>query len=859
MKLATTMTWMVRSTLLNKFVISFLFTLLLSVSAQANKYADPLQSYRSAYFIQDVDALISISQNISRLEMSSTDGADTEAFWYMFHHLISTNSLEAVWADMPVSAREFIPTIQPEVFSSADSFLFICNALFDAFQIQGYRGEAELVLSHCTLSLSDIGYISNEYYAGFLSRWLYMTGLRGDTAFASKIWDIFLILDTQGWYLDDEQSGLTLSLFSEALMFLDQYDLLLDLGKVAAIDDDYRLETVFVNNRRRVLIAVEAYAALQGRMFPGELVSAVSGADDSSWNMVFEAFIETIAAISRGESPNSETLSLVVSGMRTSGYSTLAAAIELTANRSGSFSQQLEAALTEQEEFKSQTFGQLSGSVSITLMDKLFYELIFRSIEAEFPNAITTEVSEMLVEHFAKTSFSQLDSFSRVETAFPDRTRAVSFIIEREQLFERLVTRLWLDVNRRYVFNEDQILASEELYSTTGYQILNSLHQSFVSPYPVIEAVDTDFNISAFQSSLGSSDGVWLIRYLDRRLLSCLVVVHSLDCSIRNVADMDHEAITDLARTLTALSPGQVVEAGRSIRAYFEGSVDFPTLKNLENLYIFSNDYAQVPWAIILNDQDNNLLFQETNVSILASMNLVPSSPQHLFDYEYLGVGNVSYRQIAELDSEVLAGFPTSTTRSVNLSPLPETEREIRTMAQNFEATDVRLYFGSDATYENIFGDYGENKVSARILHLATHAVGSDPDRGIGRPSLALAATAETEGLTSDIRLALSNVNAQTVILSACSTASDSSISNGAELVGLASSFIISGAQSVVASLWDINSNDTVEYMVEVSSALEREPSILDAMRVARNRMYERDPNSITSWGGFAHITRLSQ
>lgn len=858
MKLAMTMIWMVQSTPLIKNIKIIFFTLLLSFPAKANNQDTVFSSYRSAYFVQNIDAITALSENISTEAMFDRNGEPNEYFWYMFHSMISQNPISVVWADMPVPIGEFILQVEPQIFASGDSFIFICNSLFDAFQLQGLRSEAELILAHCTQRLSATTIISNEYYVGFLARWIYMSGMRGDAVIASRIWDIFSALDTQGWYLDDEQSGITLSLLTEALMFLDQYELLLQVARVASEGDEYRSESVFINNRRRVILAMEVYATLQDRDFPNELSAPVSGVDDNSWNSIFENFIKVVGAISVGSSLDDDTLSLVTSGMRLSGYSTIASAIELNFINSENFTERLLAVLREQERFKFQSLGQLSGSVSITLMDKLFYELVFRAIEAEFSDGLTAYVSEILFSHFAENSFSQVDSFSRIEAVFPNRLDAVSFIVRREQLFERLAMRLWLDVNRRYIFDDVQISSSDELYRLTGSQVEDLIEESVQKFDDFGQLVGDGYNLRELQSGINDGDGIWLIRYLDRRIVSCLTTRQMVECSIRSVSPVEHDEIINLSRTITSLNSDQVLETGRSLRRYFEASVDFEKLKKIKNLYIFSNDYALTPWTIMLAD-DHRLLFHDTNVSVLASMQLAPPSTNDAFDYNYWGIGDVAYRLVDTLEDGLLEGFPTSSTRGVNLSPLPETAREVLVMAQNFEPNTVRVFLGNDATYENIFGYFGQNEVSTRILHLATHAVGGDPVRGIGRPSIALAATEETNGLISDIRFATANLRAETVILSACSTASDRSISNGAELVGLASSFIVSGAENVVASLWDINSDDTVEYMLEVSSALENEQSVLDALRVARNAMYSRDPGSITSWAGFAHITRLSQ
>lgn len=867
------MIWMEKLICLNKIVClpirkaTTIFIAILIVkfaTVAAAKPDEALGQYRTSYFKSDIATLTNVSEKIYNSK-KTTEGFSEES-WYLFLNLMLYRSMDQIRSDydLGLTNKEYFSLLESEAFQSGDSFLFICGAISENLYLQGHRGDAEFVMSHCSAQIHKPAYISSEYYMGFVVRWMYILSLRGDKAAAYKAWKLIRIIDQQGWLIDDEQSGLTLSLMTESLMFLDQYELLLSVGKAAALDDLRREESIFINNRRRVFMAVQAYASLKGRPFPEEIISTTSNTDDHDWNATFNAFVKVVDDISAGRTSSKNVVSTAISGLEDAGYGTIASAIQLQQFKERRFIERLKRTLHKQEIFKSNSFSELTGGVSITLMDKLFYELIFRAIEKHFPKDLPEVIEDILVDHFSKTSFSQLDTFSRFQNFFDSRQNAAQFVISREVLFDKIFEHLESDLSSRLFdekITEDML---EALYSQGNavmkatVQVLSlskMMHERKTSKTPPPEN-HTSLKI---RNILGPKEAVLLLRYIDERILSCVISSQGNSCKIGKVSAQEHEKVLSVTKRIPTERTETVISALQHMRNYFFNIIDYGHLSTLESLYIFSNEYSQLPWTALLADDLKTLQFANTDISILASLVINSNSFESEFEFEYYGVGDISYKRVAEVQPELLAGFPTSGTRGVRLSALPETKTEITAISKNFSDKPVRILFGEQANIDNIFGTYSENNLSARVIHLATHALGAQPDRGIDRPSLALAPSQDDDGLISDLRIASSSIHSEIVILSACTTVSDSSLSNGSELVGLASAFIMAGASGVAATLWDVNSEKTVGYMVEVSQELKTSTSFLAAMRRARNKLYEADPTSISSWASFTHVTTLRQ
>ena len=140
------------------------------------------------------------------------------------------------------------------------------------------------------------------------------------------------------------------------------------------------------------------------------------------------------------------------------------------------------------------------------------------------------------------------------------------------------------------------------------------------------------------------------------------------------------------------------------------------------------------------------------------------------------------------------------------LTPLPETEGELRTVARHLKASDRDLRLGAAATEAAV---KQTDLTQFRIVYFATHGLVSGEIKGLGEPALALtppaSGSALDDGLLTASEVAQLRLNADWVVLAACNTAAGDT--PGAEaLSGLARAFFYAGARALLVSHWRVGS-----------------------------------------------------
>lgn len=181
---------------------------------------------------------------------------------------------------------------------------------------------------------------------------------------------------------------------------------------------------------------------------------------------------------------------------------------------------------------------------------------------------------------------------------------------------------------------------------------------------------------------------------------------------------------------------------------------------------------------------------------------------------------------------------------SVFFPPLPETEEEVRAVAGLFGIAaappDVLLNMAASETglRASFLGDY-------RILHFATHADLPGKLQAIREPFLLLGQVGNSAG--DDGFLTLSEVldlklGADMVVLSACLTGKGKMM-EGEGVASLARAFMHAGSRSVVVSLWEVASVETVEFMKAFYGRLAAGTGRADALTLARRDIRARYPN----------------
>lgn len=188
------------------------------------------------------------------------------------------------------------------------------------------------------------------------------------------------------------------------------------------------------------------------------------------------------------------------------------------------------------------------------------------------------------------------------------------------------------------------------------------------------------------------------------------------------------------------------------------------------------------------------------------------------------------------------------------LLPLPYSGEEVL-RAKNRFGDNYAVFFGENASKQRFFdlaADY-------QILHLATHGK-ANPLAG---ESSFLAFYAADEGsgngLLSVGELYNLSLNAQLVLLSACETGLGEQ-QRGEGVVSLARAFAFAGAKSVVASLWRVNDQSTMQLMDFFYANLQSGKAKNHALSQAKRQYLEKNPGRAAHpfyWAGFVGIGAL--
>jgi CHAT domain-containing protein/Tfp pilus assembly protein PilF len=185
------------------------------------------------------------------------------------------------------------------------------------------------------------------------------------------------------------------------------------------------------------------------------------------------------------------------------------------------------------------------------------------------------------------------------------------------------------------------------------------------------------------------------------------------------------------------------------------------------------------------------------------------------------------------------------------LARLPGSAREAATIASVFPQGSVDRLEGFSATRER-FLNAGLGRY--QFIHIATHAIA---DSDVPQASALLFSRFDNRAQELDGRVLAADfinvqLNAQTVVLSACDTAMGKNIS-GEGLMGLRYVVLARGARAVVASMWPVADQVSAELMARFYRTLLQEqrrvgPALSDAMRVAITGRF-KDPGL---WAAYA-------
>ncbi len=264
-------------------------------------------------------------------------------------------------------------------------------------------------------------------------------------------------------------------------------------------------------------------------------------------------------------------------------------------------------------------------------------------------------------------------------------------------------------------------------------------------------------------------------------------------------------------------------------------------------------------WAPLeedLRDVERAVIIAEGPLLSLPFAALVESVESRTFLAEKMALSFATSAAVLTVQSEepknptlalVALGDPDA---SASRAKLPHAREEVAKIAKLFSG-ELGIYQGSEATE----AQYKAEASSARFVHVAAHA---ELDEQFPLSSaIALAPGGGSGPVSEDGRLHAWEVieqlqlQAELVVLSGCDTGRGRELS-GEGMLGLERAFRVAGAESVLASLWQVSDRSTSELMVRFYEELQSGTATDLSLVVAQRRLAETKTwGHPYHWAGF--------
>ena len=269
-----------------------------------------------------------------------------------------------------------------------------------------------------------------------------------------------------------------------------------------------------------------------------------------------------------------------------------------------------------------------------------------------------------------------------------------------------------------------------------------------------------------------------------------------------------------------------------------------PQLKGMNHIIVApAGALASLPFSLLVTEDPSaksygkvSWLGQKFAISHVPSLQafyaLRGAPPKRIPPKTLLGFGNPvlegaksknASEALAKVNAECRTDGPMNSATLRALSPLPDTETELKTVAGILGKQHSTLFLQKEATEQNF---RAQSLKDYRVLYFATHGLLPGELKCQSEPGLVLtppliqANSKDNDGLLEASEIATFKLDADMVVLSACNTAGGGGKFGGEALSGLAESFFFAGARSLVVSHWQVPSAATAKLMSGMFSTL---------------------------------------
>jgi CHAT domain-containing protein/Flp pilus assembly protein TadD len=271
-------------------------------------------------------------------------------------------------------------------------------------------------------------------------------------------------------------------------------------------------------------------------------------------------------------------------------------------------------------------------------------------------------------------------------------------------------------------------------------------------------------------------------------------------------------------------------------------------LKNKKNLIVIPDHFLwELPFQVLLAPSSRYLIQDYAvsyapSIAVLREMKKIHRKTNEV-PKTLLALGNPS------IGNEI-ANQMNSLYRDSRLGPLPEAEREVKSLGKLYGSPQSSIYVGGDAGEERI----KQKSDQYRILHLATHGIFDNASPLYSYLALSPSAGDAEDGLLEAREIMNLNLRAELAVLSACESARGR-VGGGEGVIGLSWALFVAGVPGIVVSQWKVDSASTTELMLEFHRNLRKKlrPAVAlqqAELKIQQSQQY-RHP---FYWAGFVPI-----
>lgn len=273
-----------------------------------------------------------------------------------------------------------------------------------------------------------------------------------------------------------------------------------------------------------------------------------------------------------------------------------------------------------------------------------------------------------------------------------------------------------------------------------------------------------------------------------------------------------------------------------------------------------SGDYGKAPWLI-------NRMAITHAPSVVSFVNLRSTKPRKAPPKPFLGIANPKFA--GSTPAPPVAAAQTCNPEGIalpsrfdSLEQLPDTADEVRSVTASLGIKDADLFTDGEAK-EKVFR--GQSLDDYNIIYIATHAVmpgevacQREPGIALARPS-ENATSRENDGFLDASEIASLQIAANLVVLSACNTGSsgNQTVQKGDALSGLAESFFIAGARSLLVTHWQVPSAATSSLMRDMFGAIGKDRTLATGTALQRAQLLAIRNDKTAHpffWGAFSFV-----